>query len=263
MAALENLSNSQCAAGIGYTMNWSEIMSDKARHLAVFFVLLLALPALAEDFAARRADLVDEVRDYAELAGDEPFAEGVFESLNTVERHRFVPPNEVPYAYENRPLPIGHAQTISQPYIVALMTNLLDPQPDDVVLEVGTGSGYQAAILSPLVSHVYSIEIVNALARQAGARLQRLGYENVTPKLGDGYFGWEEHAPFDSIIVTAAPTHVPPPLVEQLKPGGRMVIPVGGRFVTQWLLLIEKNDDGSVVTRQVAPVRFVPLTGER
>ena len=238
-------------------------MSDKARHLVAILVLLLALPALAQDFAARRADLVDEVRRFAALSGDKSFGDDVLESLGTIERHRFVPPDQVPYAYENRPLRIGYGQTISQPYIVALMTELLDTQPGDVVLEVGTGSGYQAAILSPLVGRVYTIEIIEALADQASERLQQLGFENVTTRLGDGYFGWEEHAPFDSIIVTAAATHVPPPLVEQLRAGGRMVIPVGGRFTTQWLLLIEKNDDGSVVTRQVAPVRFVPLTGKR
>ena len=238
-------------------------MSDTARRLATIFVLLLALPAFAQDFAARRADLVDEVRRYADLAGGESFGDDVLQSLNTIERHKFVPPDQVPYAYENRPLRIGYGQTISQPYIVALMTKLLDTKPGDVVLEVGTGSAYQAAILSPLVEHVYTIEIIEALASDAGERLQRLGFENVTTRLGDGYFGWEEHAPFDSIIVTAAATHVPPPLVEQLRSGGRMVIPVGGRFTTQWLLLIEKNDDGEIVTRQIAPVRFVPLTGKR
>jgi len=238
-------------------------MSDKARHLVAIFVLALASPALAQDLAALRADLVDEVRRYADLSGDESFGDDVLESLNTVERHKFVPPDQIPYAYENRPLRIGYGQTISQPYIVALMTELLETKQDDVVLEVGTGSGYQAAILSPLVDRVYSIEIIEALARQAGERLQRLGFDNVTTRLGDGYFGWEEHAPFDSIIVTAAATHVPPPLIDQLKPGGRMVIPVGGRFTTQWLLLVEKNDDGGIVTRQIAPVRFVPLTGKR
>ena len=238
-------------------------MSAKARHLVAIFVLLLALPALAQDFAARRADLVDEVRRYADLSGDESFGDDVFQSLNTIERHKFVPSDQVPFAYENRPLRIGYGQTISQPYIVALMTELLDTKPDDVVLEVGTGSGYQAAILSPLVDHVYTIEIIEALATQAGERLQRLGFGNVTTRLGDGYFGWEKHAPFDSIIVTAAATHVPPPLIDQLKPGGRMVIPVGGRFTTQWLLLIRKNNDGGIVTRQIAPVIFVPLTGKR
>ena len=232
------------------------------RCTAAIVVLLLALPAFAQDFAALRADLVDEVREFASFAGDETLRADVLKSLNTVERHRFVPRSQVRHAYENRPLSIGYGQTISQPYIVALMTDLLDPKPDDVVLEVGTGSGYQAAILSGLVARVYTIEIIEGLANQASKRLQDLGFENVVTRLGDGYFGWEEHAPFDSIIVTAAATHVPPPLIEQLKPGGRMVIPVGGRFATQWLLLISKEDDGSVVTRQVAPVRFVPLTGK-
>ncbi len=238
------------------------IREPAGRYPAAIVVLLLALPAFAQDFAALRADLVDEVRQFAGYAGDEPMRDDVLHSLNTVERHRFVPRDEIRHAYENRPLSIGYGQTISQPYIVALMTDLLDPKPDDVVLEVGTGSGYQAAILSSLVARVYTIEIIEGLADEARERLQGLGFDNVVTRLGDGYFGWEEHAPFDSIIVTAAATHVPPPLIDQLKPGGRMVIPVGGRFATQWLLLIQKNDDGSVVTRQVAPVRFVPLTGK-
>ena len=238
-------------------------MSDTALCLVAVAAALLALPAFADEYAEERADLVDEVRHFADFAGDDPFRDDVLVALNTVERHLFVRRSERRYAYENRPLPIGHGQTISQPYIVALMTDLLDPQPDDVVLEVGTGSGYQAAILSDLVARVYSIEIIEALANQAAERLQRLGFDNVVTRLGDGYFGWQAHAPFDGIIVTAAATHVPPPLIEQLKPGGRMVIPVGGQFMAQWLLLIEKQDDGSVVTRQVSPVRFVPLTGER
>jgi protein-L-isoaspartate(D-aspartate) O-methyltransferase len=159
-------------------------------------------------------------------------------------------------------LPIGYGQTISQPYIVALMTDLLKVNSGDVVLELGTGSGYQAAILSGLVKRVYTIEIIEPLARQAKSRLARLGYGNVTTRLGDGYYGWPEYAPFDGIIVTAAASHVPPPLIEQLKPGGRMVIPVGDRFFTQQLLLVEKTADGQITTRQVLPVRFVPLTGE-
>ena len=226
-------------------------------------VLLFAMPAVAdEDFAALREELVDEVRTYAGYAGDAPFSDEVLATLGRVERHLFVPPGQVRYAYDNRPLPIGHGQTISQPYIVALMTDLLEPDKSDVVLEVGTGSGYQAAVLAELVDHVYSIEIIEPLATAAGERLQRLGYDSVTTKLGDGYYGWEAHAPFDSIIVTAAASHVPPPLIEQLKPGGRMVIPVGGRFMTQLLLLLEKGDDGEIVTRQIGAVRFVPLTGE-
>ena len=233
-------------------------------RLLVAGLLVLALPAVADDpdFAARRADLVDEVQDYAGYAGDDPFSDEVLATLGRVERHRFVPPEQARYAYENRPLPIGYGQTISQPYIVALMTDLLEPGEGDVVLEIGTGSGYQAAVLAELVSRVYSIEIIEALATSAGERLQRLGYDNVTTRLGDGYYGWEEHAPFDAIIVTAAASHVPPPLIEQLKPGGRMVIPVGARFMTQLLLLLEKSDDGEIVTRQIGAVRFVPLTGE-
>ena len=210
--------------------------------------------------------MVDEIHYYAALArdvGDEALKEDVMQSLGTVERHEFVPARQLPFAYENRPLPIGHGQTISQPYIVALMTDLIEPDRDFVVLEIGTGSGYQAAILAKLVTHVYSIEIIAELADEATARLARLGYNNVTTKLGDGYHGWEEHAPFDAIVVTAAASHVPPPLIQQLRPGGRMIIPVGGRFMTQQLLLIEKNDDDEIITRQIAAVRFVPLTRDR
>jgi protein-L-isoaspartate(D-aspartate) O-methyltransferase len=233
----------------------------------IYAFLLLALTAQADDadYASARAEMVAEVQYYATLARDAEdasFDEGVIHSLATVERHEFVPPGQRQHAYENRPLPIGHGQTISQPYIVALMTELAELEPNDVVLEIGTGSGYQAAILAQLVEHVYSIEIIDALASEAQARLARLGYNNVTTKLADGYYGWEEHAPFDAIIVTAAASHVPPPLIQQLQRGGRMVIPVGGRFMIQQLLLIEKTEDDEIVTRQVAAVRFVPLTGE-
>lgn len=210
--------------------------------------------------------MVDEVLLFATLArdaGEEALNKDVMRSLGTVERHEFVPERQRPYAYENRPLPIGHGQTISQPYIVALMTDLIEPERDFVVLEIGTGSGYQAAVLAKLVKHVYSIEIIEALADEAKASLARLGYNNVTTKLGDGYHGWEEHAPFDAIVVTAAASHVPPPLVRQLRPGGRMIIPVGGRFMTQQLLLLEKTKSGEVITRQIAAVRFVPLTRGR
>ena len=209
--------------------------------------------------------MVEEVYFYTTLArdaGEEALNDEVMQSLGTVERHEFVPARQKLFAYENRPLPIGHGQTISQPYIVALMTDLIEPGLDDVVLEIGTGSGYQAAILAKLVNHVYSIEIIEALAAESTARLTRLGYDNVTTRLADGYHGWEEHAPYDAIIVTAAASHVPPPLVQQLKPGGRMIIPVGGRFMTQQLLLLEKTIDNEVITRQIAAVRFVPLTGE-
>jgi protein-L-isoaspartate(D-aspartate) O-methyltransferase len=236
-------------------------------RFSVCAVLLLAFAAFADetDYAIARAGMVDEVQFYATLArdtGEDTFDDDVLRSLGTVKRHEFVPDREKRYAYENRPLPIGYGQTISQPYIVALMTELIHPDPDDVVLEIGTGSGYQAAILAKLVNQVYTIEIIEALYDEATARLDRLGYDNVTTKLGDGYYGWEEHAPFDAIVVTAAASHVPPPLVEQLRPGGYMIIPVGGRFLTQQLLLLEKTFDDEVITRQVAAVRFVPLTGE-
>jgi len=208
--------------------------------------------------------MVEEVRWYAELLHDPDvsFSGAVTAAMNSVERHRLVPADQRRFAYENRPLPIGHGQTISQPYIVALMTELIHPDADDVVLEVGTGSGYQAAILAELVGRVYSIEIIEALATRARGDLDALGYDNITTKLGDGYYGWEEHAPFDAIVVTAAASHVPPPLIQQLKPGGRMVIPVGSRFMTQTLLLLEKTDEGEVITRQFGAVRFVPLTGK-
>jgi protein-L-isoaspartate(D-aspartate) O-methyltransferase len=221
-------------------------------------VALLAFVANADDadYALARAAMVDEVLSYAALNED------VMQVLGSVERHKFVPVRQKPFAYENRPLPIGYGQTISQPYIVAMMTELIKPGRDDVVLEIGTGSGYQAAILAKLVKHVYSIEIIEALADEASERLARLRYGNVTTKLGDGYYGWEEHAPFDAIIVTAAASHVPPPLIRQLRPGGHMIIPVGGQFMTQQLLLLEKTDDDTVITRQIAAVRFVPLTGE-
>jgi protein-L-isoaspartate(D-aspartate) O-methyltransferase len=237
--------------------------------LALFLVSLLtpASVALAEqsDYKAERAALVEEVRRWGRRdppPGQDAFDEEVLQALDEVRRHEFVPRRGRDEAYRNHPLPIGHGQTISQPYIVALMTDLVDPGPDDVVLEVGTGSGYQAAVLAKLVRRVYSIEIVEPLADQVADRLARLGYGNVETRLGDGYFGWETHAPFDSIVVTAAASHVPPPLIEQLKPGGKMVIPVGGRFTVQYLLLIEKTEAEEILTRQITAVRFVPLTGE-
>jgi len=235
--------------------------------ILTYLLLFLAIAASAEDagYTAARAAMVEELRLYAQFVDDPDEArvsDAVMASLNTVKRHELVPLPERRFAYENRPLPIGYSQTISQPYIVALMTELIESDADDVVLEVGTGSGYQAAILAELVDHVYSIEIIEALATRAKSDLARLGYKNITTRLGDGYYGWEEHGPFDAIVVTAAASHVPPPLIEQLKPGGRMVIPVGGRFMTQTLLLLEKTEKGKIITRQFGAVRFVPLTGE-
>jgi len=235
--------------------------------LLTCLLLFVSLAASAEEarYTAARAAMIEELRLYAQFVDDPDEArisDAVMASMNTVKRHELVPQAERRFAYENRPLPIGYGQTISQPYIVALMTELVEPDVDDVVLEVGTGSGYQAAILAELVDHVYSIEIIEALATRAKQDVLKLGYKNVTTKLGDGYYGWQEHAPFDAIVVTAAASHVPPPLIEQLKPGGRMVIPVGGRFMTQTLLLLEKTEKGEVITRQFGAVRFVPLTGE-
>ena len=232
-----------------------------------YTLLLISFAAIADDasYETARAEMVDQLKSYARYVHDDDdvgFGSDVMTAMNTVERHRLVPPDQRRFSYENRPLPIGYGQTISQPYIVALMTQLVRPDPDDVVLEVGTGSGYQAAILAELVRHVYSIEIIEALAKRARKDLDTLGYTNITTRLGDGYYGWDEHGPFDAIVVTAAASHVPPPLIQQLKPGGRMVIPVGGRFTVQYLLMLEKTLEEEIVTRQITAVRFVPLTGE-
>ncbi len=183
----------------------------------------------------------------------------VLDAMRAVPRHLFVPDRVRLQAYDDSPLSIGYGQTISQPYIVGLMTQLSQPHPDAVALDVGTGSGYQAAVLACLCREVYSIEIVEPLALDARQRLSNLGYDNVTVRVGDGYRGWPEHAPFDLIIVAAAPDHVPAPLVDQLKAGGRLVIPVGQHL--QSLLLVEKKADGSTRQRQIAPVSFVPMTG--
>lgn len=186
----------------------------------------------------------------------------VLEAMRSVPRHRFVPENRRRRAYSDSPLPIGHGQTISQPFIVAYMTEKLDIEPGDRVLEVGTGSGYQAAILGALGMDVTSIEIIRPLAERAARTLKRAGYENITVLHGDGYYGFPPKAPYDAVIVTAAAAHVPPPLIEQLKPGGRMVIPVGRAGWTQNLLLVEKDEGGSTRTRNLMSVAFVPLTGD-
>lgn len=187
--------------------------------------------------------------------------ERVFESMRRVPRHLFVDESLMNDAYSDRPLPIGYGQTISQPYIVALMTELLQVDSGDVVLEVGTGSGYQAAVLAEIVSKVYTIEIIEALGKRAERRLENLGYKNIKVKIDDGYYGWPDYAPFDAIIVTAAAGHIPPPLIKQLKPGGRMAIPVGSIFFVQNLVLVKKNMKGEITTKNILPVRFVPLVG--
>lgn len=244
-------------------------------HTASLLLLLLLLAVTAPSAAAQDApragdapaaagsDRADERRRMVE---DQIAARGVddprvLEALRAVPRHRFVPDEHADAAYADRPLPIGYGQTISQPYIVAFMTDVLELEPDDRVLEVGTGSGYQAAVAAQVVDSVFTIEIVEELARAAAERLRDLGYDDVQPKQGDGYFGWEEHAPFDAILVTAAAGHVPPPLVQQLAPGGRMVVPVGGVFQVQHLVLVTKTAEGKVTTRNLLPVRFVPLVG--
>lgn len=220
----------------------------------------------ADDYAGARLELVQlieqDVRATSTYLGQKTLDPRVLAAMRTVPRHEFVPLNLRPMAYENRPLPIGYGQTISQPYIVAIMTELLRVDNRSRVLEIGTGSGYQAAILAEVVNEVYSIEIIKPLAEQAAERLLRLGYHNVKIMQGDGYYGWEAHAPFDAIIVTAAASHVPPPLIKQLKVGGRMLIPVGSRFMTQELLLVIKEENEKITTRQILPVRFVPLTGK-
>ncbi len=213
---------------------------------------------------ARRM-MIEEIRDMSRETGDyaaAPISERVLAVMSRVPRHRFVPEGESWSAYYNHPLPIGHGQTISQPYIVALMTDLLQLGRHDTVLEVGTGSGYQAAILAELAGQVYSIEIVAPLAERAAQLLSELGYDNVEVKTGDGHAGWPEHAPFDAIIVTAAPDDVPQALIAQLKPGGRMVIPVGEGWFAQELILVTKDRDGLSHRKDILPVRFVPLTGE-
>lgn len=206
-------------------------------------------------------EIRDEVRDTRELTGRPVLDPRVLEALRGVPRHMFVPDDLQASAYVNHPLPIGHGQTISQPYIVALMSDLIQPRAGDVVLEVGTGSGYQAAILARLVKQVYSLEIIEELAAQARVRLQRLGCDNVEVRTGNGRFGWPEHAPYDSIMVTAAAPRIPPALIEQLKPGGILVMPVGSRYLGQELLVLEKDALGGLEERRVLPVAFVPLTG--
>ncbi|NOZ04713.1 MAG: protein-L-isoaspartate(D-aspartate) O-methyltransferase [FCB group bacterium] len=187
----------------------------------------------------------------------------VLAAMKSVPRHLFVPEDLRSAAYSDRPLPIGYGQTISQPYIVAYMTELLEVNPEHKVLEIGTGSGYQAAVLSRLAREVYTIEIIPELGNAAAERLRELGYDNVTVRIGDGYQGWPEEAPFDRIIVTAAPEQIPPKLVEQLKPGGRMVIPTGPQWWGQDLLVVEKREDGSIKTINTIPVRFVPMVKEK
>ncbi|MEE8455395.1 MAG: protein-L-isoaspartate(D-aspartate) O-methyltransferase [Limibaculum sp.] len=227
-------------------------------------VFLLPVIADTADQAPQRLEMVRTIEQYArytsDIVGEDGLSPRVLEVMRSVQRHLFVPERRRSLAYDDRPVEIGYGQTISQPFIVALMTHLLEPGPDHVVLEIGTGSGYQAAVLSPLVAKVCTIEVIPELGEAAAERLAALGYANVETRIADGYHGWPECGPFDGIVVTAAADHVPPPLVDQLKPGGRMVIPVGGMFAVQHLTLVEKTASGEVLTRQLLPVRFVPFT---
>jgi len=244
-----------------------------AHHFTIRVLTLWLLGAFVSttasgtDYASKSEALWDDVGSLiqhlsAELGFDR-LSPAVSRVLREVPRHRFVPEAERHAAYRNRPVPIGFGQTISQPLMVAIMTELLQIEPGDRVFELGTGSAYQAALLDALGTEVYSIEIVPELAESARETLDELGHDAVKTRLGDGYFGWESAAPFDAIIVTAASDHIPPPLIRQLKTGGRMLIPIGGRYRTQKLVLVTRDGDGRISTRELMPVVFVPLTGKR
>ncbi len=238
-------------------------LAGATMRVAAASAALLMGETSAQDYAAARQRLLAEIdATYADTRGETGLAamsSAVRVAMGRVERHRFVSALQAPFAYRNHPLPIGSGQTISQPYIVALSTDLIAPRREHVVLEVGTGSGYQAAVLAEIVQRVYSIELIEPLGREAAERLAQLGYANVEVRVGDGYKGWPEKAPFDGIVVTAAAPYVPAALVAQLKPGGRMVIPVGGDRDIQFLKVIIKRADGGVDEQNIIPVRFVPL----
>jgi protein-L-isoaspartate(D-aspartate) O-methyltransferase len=245
---------------------WQSVRNSVALAAAALLLVGAAPDRSSEaSFAAQRERMVADIASMVK-AGDvrnvRQIDRSVLDAMRIVPRHRLVPSEQVDNAYDNRPLPIGQGQTISQPYIVALMTHLLAPKPGQVVLEVGTGSGYQAAVLSRLVRQVYTIEIVPQLAALAAGRLAKLGYTNIAVRRGDGYAGWPAHAPFDGIIVTAGAETIPAPLLAQLKPGGRMVIPLGPSG-EQELVLVTKGSDGRISREVVLPVRFVPFTRER
>ena len=232
------------------------------RRAALVFAALLGCSPAAQTTMTGMIDAIqDDVRRTSGITGVDRLDERVLEAMRTVRRDEFVPERAKIAAYVNRPLPIGHGQTISQPYIVAIMTQLMETTPGDRVLEIGTGSGYQAAVLAEIVDTVYTIEIIPELAESAAELLARLGYDNVHVRTGDGWYGWPEAGPFDAIIVTAVGEEVPGKLVEQLRPGGNMVLPIGSDW-DQNLAVLEKADDGEISLRYVLPVRFVPLTGD-
>ncbi len=224
--------------------------------ITILFVGLISFHCTQDDYESLRNKMVDR-----QIKQRGVTHQATLEAMREVPRHRFVPDHLRPHAYEDRPLSIGEGQTISQPYIVAYMTAAIKPDKDDKVLEIGTGSGYQAAVLSDIVDEVYTIEIVPELARQAKHRFQQMGYKNIHARQGDGYAGWPSEAPFDAIVVTAAPEEVPRPLIDQLKDGGKMIIPVGPRFRVQSLKLLTKKGD-KIKRKDLFPVRFVPFTRE-
>jgi len=238
----------------------------RAVLLLIFSTIFLWGTAAKDPYASSREEMVRVIQREFESTkgylGRAKLKKEVLDAMKKVQRHRFVPPQMRKDAYENRPLPIGLGQTISQPYIVAVMTDLLDLNASDRVLEIGTGSGYQAAVLAEIVGEVYTIEVIPDLALLAAKRVKKLGYTTIKTRIADGYYGWEEFAPYDAIIVTAASGNIPPPLLKQLKPGGKMIIPVGGLSQVQQLILVSKETNGTITARQILPVRFVPLTGK-
>ena len=231
---------------------WAGVCTALAGILGCTLLVAAAAPDDAR-YAARREAMVR-----TQIAARGVADPATLRAMGGVPRHRFVPERLLDDAYDDRPLPIGYGQTISQPYIVAAMTESIRPRPEHRVLEIGTGSGYQAAILAEIVKNVYTMEIIPELGGTAGGRLRNLGYKNVQVRIADGYDGWPEQAPFDAIVVTAAAEYIPPPLLKQLKEGGRMIIPVGAPFFTQMLMLVEKKG-GAITTRQLMPVMFVPF----
>jgi len=229
-------------------------------------IAVLAIIVLPQDNCAfAQEDLFKKMRErmvQSQILNRDIRDKSVLRAMNAVKRHEFVPDYLKLNAYDDTPLPIGHGQTISQPYIVAYMTDIIKPEKHHKILEIGSGSGYQAAVLAEIVDSVYTIEIIEELGEKAAERLQKLGYRNIELKIADGYYGWQEHAPFDAVVVTTAAEFIPPPLLEQLKEGGRMIIPVGSPFVVQTLMLVEKKN-GSIRTTSLMPVRFVPFTRKK
>ena len=231
-------------------------MLNKKMAIIVFSALFLILNCIPQDdkYTGTREKMVED-----QIEGRGISNQPTLDAMKKVPRHKFVPSNNIDNAYDDGPLPIGYGQTISQPYIVAYMTAVIDPEPGQKVLEIGTGSGYQAAVLAEIVDSVFTIEIITELYKFSEKRLKELGYKNVFCKNADGYNGWEKYAPFDAIVVTAAAEHIPPMLIEQLKDGGKMIIPVGSPFLNQTLILVEKSGE-DITTNSLLPVRFVPFT---